>query len=208
MITVAIIEDDAGTRQQLCRIINDAEGFELSGVYSNEEALDRISKKPPRVALMDFGSETKEGITRLRRIRQSVPEVQILIFTREDKVQTIFSALKAGACGYILKHTPTEQLLGSLRDVSSGGAAMSSFIARKLVEYLQDGLPSGPELSSLSQRQNEIMDLASRGYHNKEIAQQLGISTETVRVHLRHIYERLEVNSRSQAVVKYMNRLN
>ena len=208
MITVAIIEDDAGTRETLSRIISGAEGFHLAGSYSSEEALPRIMESPPQVTLMDLQLNQPTGLECLRKLRSAVPQLQVLIFTGEDDVKKIYSALKAGACGYLLKHTPTDQLLGAMRDVARGGGAMSSFIARKLVEFLQNGVPDFPTLETLSSRQNEILELASRGFHNKEIAQQLGISTETVRVHLRHIYEKLEVNSRSQAVVKYMNRLN
>lgn len=208
MITVAIVEDDVLAREKLTRVIQEGEGFQLTGAYSSDGAFELLSGGQPQVTLLDLHLEHMDGLECLRKIRSKAPDTQVLIFTRVDDPKMIFSALKAGACGYLLKQTPPEQLLNSIRDVARGGGAMSSFIARKLVEFLQNGIPNLPELDSLSDRQNEILELASRGFHNKEIAQQLGISTETVRVHLRHIYDKLEVNSRSQAVVKFMHRAN
>jgi DNA-binding NarL/FixJ family response regulator len=206
VIAVSIVEDDAGIRENLRKLIDGAEGFTVRGVYaSGEEALKGIPRDPPDVALMDLNLPSISGVECIRKLKIALPKLNVVVFTVFEDNEKLFSALKAGACGYLIKRTPPEKVLSGIRDVFEGGSAMSSFIARKVVQSFYETESSNPELARLSAREEETLKLAAKGFHNKDIATELKISTETVRVHLRNIYEKLQVSSRSQAVVKYLN---
>jgi DNA-binding NarL/FixJ family response regulator len=206
-ISIAIVEDDALTRENLSRLIGDAADFRCAAVYANaEEALRQIPRQPPDVVLMDLNLPGVSGIECVRRLKKLLPRQQILVLTVYEDSDKVFAALEAGAGGYLLKRTPPDKLLEAIQDIHQGGAPMSSFIARKVVQSFQEATPRIPDVDSLSPREEEILHLVARGYHNKEIAVQLNISPETVRVHLRNIYEKLHVNSRSQAVVKLLQK--
>lgn len=205
-ITVAIIEDDAGIREHFAALIDDTPGFRVAGLYeSAEQALKELAPNPPNVALIDINLPRMNGVECVRRLKQIAPQVNVIIFTVYEDSDKVFAALEAGACGYLLKRTPPEEVLQALRDVNSGGAPMSSFIARKVVQSFYRQSSTSPELAKLSAREEEILSLVAKGFGNKDIARNLNISNETVRAHLRNIYEKLHVNSRSQAVVKFMN---
>ncbi len=203
-ITIAMVEDDVLIRESLSRLINETEGFRCTAVYANaEQALQQIPEEPPDVVLMDLNLPGVSGIECVRRLKRLLPALQIMVLTVHEDSDKVFAALEAGAGGYLLKRTPTDKLLEAIQDLHRGGAPMSSHIARKVVQSFHK-TASSPDVQKLSPREEQILHLVGQGYHNKEIATQLQISPETVRVHLRNIYEKLHVNSRSQAVVKLL----
>lgn len=207
VIRVAIVEDDASVRAHLSRLIEEAAGFQCAGVYANaEDALQHIPQDPPDVVLMDLNLPGVSGVECVRRLKRIVPQVLILVVTVYEDSDKVFAALRAGAGGYLLKRTPPDQLLAAIQDLHQGGAPMSSLIAREVVRSFHSLEPHAPDVDRLSPREEEILHLVAKGYHNKEVASQLGISPETVRVHLRNIYEKLHVNSRSQAVVRLLTK--
>jgi DNA-binding NarL/FixJ family response regulator len=206
-ITIAIVEDDASIRENLAQLIDDAAGFRCTAHYGTaEQALHQIPRDPPDVVLMDLNLPGVSGIECVRRLKKILPRLQILVLTVYDDSDKVFAALEAGAGGYLLKRTTPDKLLEAIRDIHVGGAPMSSYIARKVVQSFQKSTAHVSEIDQLSPREEEILHLMASGYHNKEIATQLDVSPETVRVHLRHIYEKLHVNSRSQAVVKLLQK--
>ena len=204
-IKVAIVEDDAGIRQSLEALLNTTEGFKCINTFSNvETALKNLPREWPDVLLMDINLPRISGIDGVAKIKALRPTLQVLMLTVYADNRKIFQSLKAGATGYLLKQTPRSELLQAIIDVHRGGAPMSGPIARRLVEHFQKRAPSAEEAEMLSKRESEILDYLSQGYHNKEIAQMLDISFETVRTHLRRIYEKLHVSSRTEAVIKYL----
>jgi DNA-binding NarL/FixJ family response regulator len=206
-ISVAIVEDDALVREHLVRLVDGAAGFQCAGAYADgEQALHDLPRQAPEVVLMDINLPGISGIECVRRLKKLLPRLQVIILTVYEDSDRVFAALEAGAGGYLLKRTPSDKLLEAVREIHQGGAPMSSYIARKVVQSFQQRSPSAPEEANLSPREEEILHLVAKGYHNKEIADQLSISVETVRVHLRNIYEKLHVNSRSQAVVRFLNK--
>jgi len=205
-ISVAIVEDSRTIRESLRRLVDDAPGLSCAcAVSSAEEALAEAPRCKPEVILMDIHLPNMSGIECTARLKELLPETEIVMLTVYEDNDKIFRALQAGACGYLLKRTRPEQLLQAIRDVKQGGAPMTSEIARRLVETFQHppATASSPALE-LSRREGEILELVTRGYGNKEIAHQLSISLETVRHHLKRVYDKFHVHSRSEAVVKYM----
>ena len=201
-IKVGIVEDEASIRQTLTAVISQAEGFECCGIYeSAETALEAIPSNPPDVILMDIHLPGKNGIECIESLIQKKVNAQFLMCTAYEDTEHVFQALKAGASGYLIKATTPERLLESIRDVFNGGSPMSSSIARKVVASFQTTQPSA-ELQKLSEREKEILEWLSKGFRYKEIAAKLFISTETVRKHIRNIYEKLQVNSRTEAINK------
>jgi DNA-binding NarL/FixJ family response regulator len=206
-ITVAIVEDDPLILDNLSRLIEETAGFRCVAVFPNaEQALLQIPRDPPDVVLMDLNLPGVSGVECVRRLKKVLPRLQILVLTVYEDSDKVFAALKAGAGGYLLKRTSPDKLLEAIRDIQQGGAPMSSHIARQVVQSFQRSARSTPEMETLSPREEEILYLVSGGYHNKEIASRLNISLETVRVHLRNIYEKLHVHSRSEAVVKLLQK--
>jgi DNA-binding NarL/FixJ family response regulator len=206
-ITVAIVEDDPLILDNLSRLIEETAGFRCVAVFPNaEQALLQIPRDPPDVVLMDLNLPGVSGVECVRRLKKFLPKLQILVLTVYEDSDKVFAALKAGAGGYLLKRTSPDKLLEAIRDIQQGGAPMSSHIARQVVQSFQRSARSTPEVETLSPREEEILYLVSGGYHNKEIASRLNISLETVRVHLRNIYEKLHVHSRSEAVVKLLQK--
>ena len=203
MINVAIIEDSKEIREGLSVLINGSEGFQCTATYSNaEDALSDLLSKKPDVVLMDINLPHMSGIECTRQLKQRQQDLSIMVLTVYDDDEKIFESLKAGARGYILKKTPPARLLEAILELHGGGSPMSSSIARRVVQTFQ-----GPEIASkakgnLSGREREILSYLARGYRYKEIAETLFISVETVRTHLRNIYEKLQVRSRTEAVLK------
>ncbi len=205
-ITVAIVEDSRTIRESLRRIIDDAPGLRcVCAVSSAEEALVESPRCRPDVILMDIHLPNMSGIECTAHIKEILPESDVIMLTVYEDNDKIFRALQAGACGYLLKRTRPEELIQAIRDVKQGGAPMTSEVARRLVETFRR-LPTPPPKPDveLSRREKEILELVSRGYGNKEIADQLSIALETVRHHLKRVYEKFHVHSRSEAVVKFM----
>jgi DNA-binding NarL/FixJ family response regulator len=206
MITIGIVEDDAVVRESLSRLIGKAHGFQcLATCTTGEEALERMPAVRPHVVLMDVNLPEMSGIECTRKLRQLLPETQVLMLTVYEDSDHIFNALKAGASGYLLKRSEPHEVLEAIRDVISGGAPMTSQIARKVVQTFRVEAPSAAQDVKLTERELEILSWLSKGYANKEIADSMCISLPTVRTHLRHIYEKLHVRSRTEAIVKFLH---
>jgi DNA-binding NarL/FixJ family response regulator len=215
-ISVCIVDDNKDIRSALEQIILMAEGYTLAGSFSDaEEALREIPNAKPNVVLMDINlGDGESGIDCVRQLKPQNPEILFMMCTIYEEDEKIFEALKAGANGYILKKTAPNKLLDALRELYEGGAPMSSQIARKVVNAFQvrttadTGSPAATAraISILSNRENEILELLAQGMLYKEIAGKLYISQETVRKHVYHIYEKLHVNNRVEAINKFYGR--
>ncbi len=206
-ITVSIVEDQDETREHLTLLVNGAPGFScVSNHGSAEEALTEIPKLRPDVVLMDINLPGISGIDCVRQLKEASPDIQALMWTMYEDADQIFEALTAGANGYLLKRDPPSKVLESITElVSEGGAPFSPRIARIVVQYFQGKPAASSDQYNLSKRELEILELLAKGHRYKEIANDLGISFDTVRSHLRNIYEKLQVSSRTEAVVKFLN---
>jgi len=207
-IHVAVVEDNSEIRQGVSFIINSTEGFSCIAFGNAEEALEKIPEKVPEVVLMDINLPGINGIECTRRLKEKYPELQIMICSVYDDDDNVFNALEAGANGYIIKSAAGEKLLTSIKELYNGGSPMSSSIARKVVARFQR-INSGKALQvepkedySLTTRENEILDLLAQGFRNKELAEKLFVSVNTIRTHVYNIYEKLHVNSRIEALNK------
>jgi len=206
VVSVVIVEDDAGLRQSLERMLNLSTGFRcLCSCGSGEEALELIPQNPPDIVLMDIHLPNRSGIECTALLKQQLPQLPIIILTVYNDPETLFKALRAGACGYLLKRARPDEILEAIREALRGGAPMSSEIARQVVAAFQEPAPAGVQDDGLSRREKEILDCLLRGLSNKEIAEQLSISVFTVKNHLRHIYEKMQVRSRTDVLLKYRN---
>lgn len=209
--SVAIVEDNKDIRVALEQIIESSDEYTLAGSCVNgEEALVKLPILNPKVVLMDIGlGDGINGIEVVREVKGSNPGILFMMCTIYDEDEKIFEALRAGASGYILKKTPPAKLLEGIKELIDGGAPMSSQIARKVVAAFQSKPASaaiGSALDVLSKRENEILQMLSTGLLYKEISDKLTISSETVRKHVYHIYEKLHVSNRIEAVNKYFGR--
>lgn len=206
-ISVSIVEDIKEVREGLCALINGSEGFECISSFSNaESALKGIIENEPEVVLMDIGLPGMSGIDCIRKLKLKKPGLQIIMLTVYEDDDHIFKALIAGASGYLLKKTAPAILLEAIQDIHNGGSPMSGQIARKVIGAFQTMNKSSSETENLTSREQEILSYLAKGFRYKEIAEKLYISIETVRTHLRNIYEKLHVRSRTEAVLKYFNK--
>jgi DNA-binding NarL/FixJ family response regulator len=205
-IAVSIVEDNPQVRGSLAKLIDGAPGFRcVSRHGSAEDALAEIPKVMPEVVLMDINLPGINGVECVRRLKPQLPGVQIIMLTVYQNTEHIFNALTAGATGYMLKQTPPAELLAAIKEVHAGGSPMSSHIARKIVQSFQQPVPvAGSESASLSPREAEVLGLLAKGFLYKEIADQMKVSYATVHTHIRHIYEKLQVRSRTEAVAKHL----
>jgi len=207
-ISVSIVEDDAPTREGLEQLINRTGDFNCISQHANaEDAIQRIPGISPRVVLMDINLPGLNGVEAVRRLKIQLPQTQFIMLTVYQDNEAIFNALRAGANGYLLKQTPPRELLNALREVCAGGSPVTSQIARKIIESFRK-TPSQPDGDEgLTARELEVLDLLAQGYLYKEIGEKLNIGYRTVSTHLEHIYEKLHVHSRSQAVAKHLRQL-
>jgi DNA-binding NarL/FixJ family response regulator len=207
-ISVCIVEDNKDIRLALEQIIMMADGFKMAGSFpSAEDALTSLPILHPQVVLMDINLGGMSGIECVRLLKPKYPEIQFMMCTVYEEDEKIFEALAAGANAYILKKTIPARLLESVRELYEGGAPMSSQIARKVVAaFSRIPQVSNQSLDTLSNREAEILQLLAKGLLYKEIAHNLNIAQETVRKHVYHIYEKLHVNNRVEAVNKYFGR--
>jgi DNA-binding NarL/FixJ family response regulator len=204
-LKIALVEDKADLRESWSRLINSFPDFTCICVCaSGEEALRMIPPVAPNVVLMDIFLPRMSGIECTARLKEVLTKTQIVILTAVDDSELVFMALQAGADGYLLKRTKPADLHTALINVVEGGAPMSSEVARRVVESFRRPSRRDDPTLRLSAREEEILILLSKGYANKEIADQLSISTETVGSHLKHIYEKMHVRSRAEAVARYM----
>jgi len=205
-VKVVLVEDKPGVRESWAKLIDSLPGFVCSQTFgSAEEALRVIPTTNPDLVLMDIFLLRMSGIECTARLKLQMPKLQILILTAVEDDELVFMALEAGADGYLLKRTKPEDLRAAMLDVLGGGAPMTSEIARRVVESFRRSSKLKPDVR-LTTREEEVLMLLSKGYSNKEIASQLAISVETVGSHLKHIYEKMHVRSRAEAVVSYMTR--
>ncbi|TAK67237.1 MAG: response regulator transcription factor [Bacteroidetes bacterium] len=206
-ITVAIVEDNKVIREGLSVLINGSDGFSCVATYPTAEAaIKNIDKDAPDIILMDIQLPGMSGIECVRKLKATNPSIQIMMQTIYEDDERIYDSLVSGASGYILKKTPPSKLLEAIQDLHNGGSPMSSQIARKVVQAFQKMNSVTNETENLSPRENEILSYLAKGYRYKEIADILFISIETVRTHLRNIYEKLQVRSRTEAVLKYLKK--
>ncbi len=203
--TVGIIEDNPGLRRSLVRIISRAPNLKLVGDWPDGElALPALEKLCPQIVLMDINLPGMSGIECTAALKRFSPDTQVIIVTVYEDTDSIFRALRVGACGYVLKRAYSAEILEAIAEVLHGGAPMTSEIARRLVDAFREPQPEAPTRSELSVREKEILNLVALGFANKEIGGKLNISYLTVRVHLRRIYEKLHVRSRTEALLKYL----
>ena len=201
-ITVAIVEDNAGICEEVQQILAEDPGCVCVCVCRNFlAALAEIPRARPDVVIMDINLPDGSGIEATRQLKQILPQTQIMIFTIYEESEEIFRALEAGASGYLLKDTAPEELLRSINEIHQGGVPMTGEVARKVIRSFHK-IPVKTE--PLTSREVEILDLLAQGYVSKEIASQLSISGETVKSHLKHIYDKLHVRTRTEAVIKYL----
>jgi DNA-binding NarL/FixJ family response regulator len=205
--TVSIVEDSDQVRTTLARLINRAEGFTSPSQYASAEAaLEGLPKDRPDVVLMDINLPGMNGVECVRRLKPILPQLQVIMLTVYEDTENIFNALAAGASGYLLKRTSTQELLAAIRDVQRGGSPMTTHIARKVVQSFQRAGASPQPTENLSPREQEVLDFLAKGFLYKEIADNLGISYETVHTYIRRIYEKLQVRTRTEAVAKFLSR--
>ncbi len=207
-IGVSIVEDDAAVRRLLGQWINRAKEFRcVSQHASSATALMQLPNEKPDLVLMDINLPDLNGIQCVSRLKPLMPETQFIMLTVYEDVDHIYNALAAGAIGYLLKETSREELIAALREVHAGGAPMTSYIARKVVQSFRRP-PSEPVGENLTAREREVLGLLAQGYLYKEIADALCISMPTVSTYIRRIYDKLHVNSRGRAVAKFTGAAN
>jgi DNA-binding NarL/FixJ family response regulator len=200
-IRVAIIEDHDDFREGLVHVLNFSNGFTCAGSFSSvESALDEFPETD--VVLLDIHLPGKSGTESIQEIKRLAPPAFVIMLTVFDDDENVFNAIMNGADGYILKKTPPTQVLSAIQDAAAGGSPMTPYVARRVIELFKRYAPSGKEEYSLSPRESEILQQLVLGLDNQEIAERLFISYETVRNHIKHIYEKLHVHSKSQAVAK------
>jgi DNA-binding NarL/FixJ family response regulator len=206
-VRVAIVEDDRGVRENLALLIGGAPGFAcVSCCQSAEEAWKLLPAVNPDVVLMDIHLPGTSGIDCVAKLKSMLPRTQVIMLTIEEDSEQVFDSMKAGATGYLVKHVHPQEILDAILEVNSGGAPMSSHIARKVVTAFRAPAMDAAEDRSLSLREQEVLRLLAKGHRSKEIAQELGVALGTVNTHVRHIYEKLHVRSRAQAVAQFSRR--
>lgn len=205
-LTVALVEDRPDVQESWVRLINSFADIKcVCTCASSEEALQIIPPAHPGVVLMDIFMPGMNGIECTARLKQILPQTPVVILTSSDDDEIVFQALQAGADGYLLKRTKPADLRAALLDVLSGGAPMSSEIARRVVSSFRQKSPVRDDSMNLTARESEILQFLTKGYSNKEIAERLDMAVETVRSHLKHIYEKMHVRSRGEAVYRFMS---
>jgi DNA-binding NarL/FixJ family response regulator len=205
-IAVAIVEDDPGVRSSLTKLINGSPGYRCVSQHSTaENALGELPVLKPDVVLMDINLPGMNGVECVRRLKPQLPATQVIMLTVYQNTDNIFKALAAGATGYMLKQTPPAELLAAISDVNAGGSPMSGHIARKIVQSFQGPVAEpGGDVAALSPREAEVLNLLAKGFLYKEIADQLKIAYATVHTHIRHVYDKLHVRSRTEAVARHL----
>jgi DNA-binding NarL/FixJ family response regulator len=203
VLKVAIVEDQPRIREGLRMLIGGTEGFQCSGSFgSMETAIEGIGRDLPDVALVDIGLPEMSGIEGIRILKKHHPKLSILMLTVYEDDRRIFDALCAGASGYLLKKTPPARLLESLREVASGGAPMSPEVARRVVALFREIRPPEDAACDLTPHEIRLLKLLVEGHNYKTASAELDVSVNTIRFHMRSIYEKLQVHSKSEAVAK------
>lgn len=212
-ISVAVVEDLEDVREGIATLVDVADGFSCAATFADAEAfLEALSPKRGGglrldVALMDIGLPGMNGIDAVRELRRRRPAVQAMMLTVYEDNESVFDALRAGATGYVLKTTPPDELLDAVATLHAGGSPMSSGIARRVVEAFHRPPVVAEHEAPLTPREEEILDLLVQGHRYREIGEQLFISLDTVRTHVRHVYEKMHVRSRAEAAAKVLGRV-
>ena len=202
-IKIIIVEDDTEIREWVTSVIKSADDLEVEAVFKDAETfIIHYPQFYPDIVIMDIQLPGISGIDCVRQLKPLNPKVQYMIFTVFEEDNKVFESLHAGATGYILKNFPPDKITEALRDLYRGGSPMSSIIARKIIGTFSSESEKNSNYNNLSKREKEILSLLAKGYRYKEIADQLSISIETVRTHIRNIYEKLHVQSRTEAINK------
>jgi DNA-binding NarL/FixJ family response regulator len=206
-IKVSIVDDNDEIREGLSVLISGSAGFQCVATYPTaENALKYLPAHKPDVVLMDIQLPGMSGIECVRDLKKLLPDLQIMMLTVYEDDDNVFKSILAGASGYVLKKTPPSELLEAISDLHNGGSPMSDRIARKVVQAFQQMGKSSRETENLTQRESEILSYVAKGFQDKEIAEKFFLSSETVRTHLRNIYKKLHVRSRTEATLKYLHK--
>ena len=204
-ITVSIVEDNHGTRQSLVDLLSGDTGLQCLGAYpSGESALVGIPRDKPDVALVDINLPGISGIECVAKLKSKLPDLRVLMLTTYEEDDLIFNSLRAGASGYLLKDASPSELIHAIEQIHAGGAPMSMQIARKVVEHFHRISQPSSDVERLTRREQELLALLAKGYYYKEIAEQLGITLNTVRTHVHSIYEKLHVQTRTEATARFL----
>ncbi len=202
MITICIIEDIVEIQEGLKEVIENDERFQLLACFDNaEDAIVELPKLMPNIVIADINLPGKTGIDCLKVIKAKIPSIQFIMFTIYEDSDQVFEAIEFGANGYILKNTSPDKIIDALIDLSEGGSPMTPKIARKVIASFQKINPNKP-IDELTPRENEVLQLLSKGFLYKEIAEQLFISISTVKRHISHVYHKLQVQNKAEAIHK------
>jgi DNA-binding NarL/FixJ family response regulator len=205
VIKTAVVEDMRDIRDGLTTLINFTDGFRCTGSYpSMEEALARLPGNIPDVLLSDIGLPGMNGIDGIRILKERYPQMQILMLTVYDDDDRIFDALCAGASGYLLKRTPPAKLLENIREAMSGGSPVSPEVATRVIRFFREFHNPDREDYALTPHETRLLKLLTEGYNYQTAAEKLGVSYNTIKFHVRHIFDKLQVHSKSEAVLKAM----
>jgi DNA-binding NarL/FixJ family response regulator len=204
MTKVAIVEDSKTTREGLETIVKLSNDFCCVGSCSTaEEALKVLPELEPELILMDIQLPNMSGVDCVARLKELLPSIKAIMVTVYEDPDRIFRALRAGASGYLLKRSTPEEVLNAMREVQQGGGAMSGEIARKVIGYFREQTTAKAEIDELTTREREVLELVVHGMSNKEISGRLNVSVDAVRWHLKHIYQKMHVHSRTEAAMKF-----
>ncbi len=204
LIKISIVEDYPQVREMLARIFNEAPGMRcVSAHATGEEAVREIPNSNPDVALVDIHLPGMNGIECVAKLKPQLPKLSILMLTRYEQNDLIYNSIRAGASGYLLKNTPRADLIQAVEQVHAGGAPMTMQIARKVLDHFRQIQQPSTDVDKLTPREHEVLALLAKGCLYKEISDALGISINTMRTHLKVIYEKLHVHSRTEAALKY-----
>jgi DNA-binding NarL/FixJ family response regulator len=205
VVSVSIVEDNDELRAEFGRLVEEAPDLRMVSDYgSAEDALARLAQDNPDVVLMDIQLPGMTGVECVRRLKATTSGIQVIMLTVFEHSDWIFDSLKAGASGYILKRAPRQDIVAAIRQAHDGGAPMSCSVARKVVQFFSQRPQGSEELSQLTEREHTVLTKLSEGLSYDEIAAALAISINTVRKHIRAIYEKLHVSSRTEAVTKFL----
>ena len=203
IIKVAIVEDQREIREGLGQLINATPGYRCTGIYASmEEALEKIPHNLPDLVLSDIGLPGMDGINGIRILKERYPELLILMLTVYDDNERIFDAICAGACGYLLKKTPWPKLVEALKEAVDGGSPMSPEVARRVITLFRQIKPPKESEYELTPHETRLLRMLVEGHSYKTAAAELNVSVNTIKFHLRHIYDKLQVHTKSEAVAK------
>lgn len=206
-IRVALVEDQGGLRESLRKALTGVPGITCVACCANgEQAVEELPAIRPDVVLMDINLPGMSGVECVSQLVELVPEVLVVMLTVFDNTEAIFNSLKSGACGYLHKPVRGRELIAAIREVAAGGSPMSARIARMVVQAFSHRAPSPPASQpqgALTDREQAVLDLVLEGFPYKQIADRLELSVYTVNFHIRNIYGKLQVHSRSEAVAKF-----